>query len=305
VVFFTLAESAEQAGFRACLRCRPVDSQRDDQHRELVERICQAIESRLDEEGTVTLDDLSAQVHISPYHLQRTFKRIMGITPRQYAEARRLERLKVRLKRDDNVSSAMYDAGYGSSSRLYERTDDHLGMTPSAYRKGGPQASIGYTIADCSLGKLLVAATERGICAVSLGDSDEALQAGLLAEYPAAEVYRDDTRLSSWVSAILDHLQGAQPHLDLPLDVKATAFQWRVWRELQSIPLGKTYSYSQVAAAIGQPRATRAVARACATNPAALVIPCHRVVRENGSLGGYRWGVERKQALLAQEQQGL
>lgn len=301
VVFFTLAEAAEQAGFRACLRCRPLDAATDHQHREIIEHVCRAIDSQLEEEGPITLSDLSNRFSISPYHLQRTFKRIMGITPRQYAEARRLDRLKSRLKSEENVSKAIYDAGYGSSSRLYERADGHLGMTPTAYRNGGRQMSIGYTVADCSLGKLLVAATERGICAVSLGDSEDALRAELLREYPAAEVHRDDAGLSQWVGSILGHLQGAQPHLDLPLDVQATAFQWRVWRELQSIPYGKTYSYSQIAQALGRPTAARAVARACATNPAALVIPCHRVVKENGGLGGYRWGIDRKQRLLARE----
>jgi AraC family transcriptional regulator of adaptative response/methylated-DNA-[protein]-cysteine methyltransferase len=267
----------------------------------MVEQVCRAIDAQLEEEGPITLSDLSNRFSISPYHLQRTFKRIMGITPRQYAEARRLDRLKARLKSEENVSKALYDAGYGSSSRLYERTDGHLGMTPTVYRNGGRRTSIGYTVAECSLGKLLVAATDRGICAVSLGDSEDALRAELMSEYPAAEVHRDDAGLSQWVGAILGHLQGAQPHLDLPLDVQATAFQWRVWRELQAIPYGKTCSYRQVAHALGQPTAVRAVARACATNPAALVIPCHRVVREKGGLGGYRWGVDRKERLLAQE----
>lgn len=244
---------------------------------------------------------MSSHVGVSPYHLQRTFKRVMGITPRQYAEAYRLGQLKTRLKEGDNVTRALYDVGYGSSSRLYERAGSELGMTPAAYGRGGPQTRIGYTIVDCQLGRLLVAATERGICAVSLGDADTALEAVLAEEYPASQIGRDDGKLGEWVGAILSYLGGQLPHLDLPLDIKATAFQRRVWQELQSIPYGSTRSYSQIASALGQPKAARAVAQACASNPVALAIPCHRVVREDGNLGGYRWGVERKEALLSRE----
>lgn len=303
VLFFTLPQEAEQRGFRACLRCRPLESVRDDLHRGMVEKVCQYIQNRLDEEGPITLGSMSAHVSVSPYHLQRTFKRIMGITPWQYVEARRLDRLKKGLKAEDNVTRAMYDAGYSSSSRLYERANGQLGMTPASYRRGGHEMCISYTIVDCLLGKLLVAGTERGVCKVSLGDSEAELEEELRREYPAAEVSCAGEALGQWLDAILSHLQGHEPHLDLPLDVQATAFQWRVWRELQAIPYGKTHSYNRVAQAIGQPKAARAVARACASNPVALVVPCHRVVRENGELGGYRWGAERKQKLLAQEQQ--
>ncbi len=299
VAFFKLPEAAEQAGFRACLRCRPGQAAVREPHLELVQRACRYIESNT--EGDLTLSALSEQVNLSPYHLQRLFKRIMGITPRQYVEACRLDRLKGRLKEGENVTNALYDAGYGSSSRLYERTPGQLGMTPTAYRRGGLQTHISYTIVDSALGRLLVAATDRGVCAVSLGDSDEALESSLHNEYPAAKICRDQSGLDEWVGAIISHLEGKRPNLDLPLDVQATAFQWRVWQELQTIPYGSTRSYSHVARSIGQPGASRAVAQACATNHVALVIPCHRVIRENGDLGGYRWGVGRKKALLELE----
>jgi AraC family transcriptional regulator, regulatory protein of adaptative response / methylated-DNA-[protein]-cysteine methyltransferase len=226
----------------------------------------------------------------------------MGITPRQYAEAYRRGQLKTQLKEGESVTRALYEVGYSSSSRLYERTPAQLGMTPTAYRRGGKGMSISYTTVDCPLGRLLVAATEKGVCAVSLGDSDTSLESTLLSEYPAATIERDDHRLGQWVNALLNYLSGEQPHLKLPIDVQSTAFQWRVWEELQTIPYGSTRSYSEIAQAVGNPRAARAVAQACATNPVALVIPCHRVVRENGDPGGYRWGKDRKEHLLAQEQ---
>ena len=198
---------------------------------------------------------------------------------------------------------ALYEAGYGSSSRLYERAPGQLGMTPATYRRGGQGLHIAYTIAESPFGRILVAGTERGVCAVRLGDDDAALEAELGAEFPAAEVRRDDAALGEWAGAILAHVAGEQPHLDLPLDVRATAFQWRVWEALRAIPYGATRSYSEVARSIGQPTAARAVAQACASNPVALVVPCHRVVREGGELGGYRWGVERKSVLLKRERE--
>jgi AraC family transcriptional regulator of adaptative response/methylated-DNA-[protein]-cysteine methyltransferase len=238
---------------------------------------------------------------VSPGHLQRTFKRLMGITPRQYADARRLDKLKGRLRAGHNVTRALYEAGYGSSSRLYEQAAAQLGMTPATYRRGGRGMKIGYTIVKGRLGRLLVAATERGICMVSLGDAAAQLAAALRREYPNATIHREASGVAPWAKTILKHLRGNQPRLNLPLDVEATAFQRRVWEELRRIPYGSTRSYKDVARAIGQPRAVRAVARACATNPVSLVIPCHRVVRSDGALGGYRWGLERKQALLATE----
>ena len=300
VVFFAQPEAAEQAGFRACRRCYPNTLSSQQAQVERVQRVCRYIESHRHE--LLTLEVLGEQVAMSAFHLQRVFKRVMGITPRQYAEACRLGLFKEQLREGDGVTKALYEAGYNSSSRLYERTHTQLGMTPTLYRKGGKGMSITYTIVDCMLGRLLVAATDKGICAVSLGSSDEMLEAALAGEYPAAERRRDGSGLTQWVNALLAHLNGQQPHLQLPLDVQATAFQWRVWTELQNIPYGSTRSYSEIAGAVGNPNAARAVAQACASNPVAIVIPCHRVVRENGEPGGYRWGAERKERLLAQEQ---
>ncbi len=302
-MFFPRPEAAEQAGFRQCQRCRPRGTDTAEEQRALVQRARRYIEAHLEE--AVTLTALSAEVGMSPHHLQRLFKRIMGISPRQYVDACRLDRFKTQIKEGASVTRALYEVGYSSSSRLYERAPAQLGMTPTAYRKGGKGMNITYTIVDCSLGRLLVAATAQGVCAVSLGDADEPLEAALRQEYPAALIERDESALGQWVETILQYLAGQQPQLDLPVDVQATAFQWQVWQALRAIPVGETRSYSEVAQAIGQPTAARAVARACATNPVSLVIPCHRVVREDGSPGGYRWGLERKRILLAQEKEGI
>ncbi|MBL8794586.1 MAG: methylated-DNA--[protein]-cysteine S-methyltransferase [Planctomycetia bacterium] len=268
---------------------------------ELMQELCRYIESHL--EDSLTLAALGKQAGLSPAHLQRVFKRIIGLSPRQYVDACRLGKLKGRLKQRSSVVNAMVEAGYNSSSRLYERAAQQLGMTPGTYRNGAPAVRIGYTLCACPLGRLLLAATERGICAVSLGNQDQPLQEFLSAEYPAAVIERDDAALQPYATAILRHLAGQQPHLDLPIDVQATAFQWRVWQELQAIPYGTTRSYAEIAQRIEHPKAVRAVARACATNPVAVVIPCHRVVRTDGGLGGYRWGIERKEMLLEQEKE--
>ena len=299
VVFFRIPEAAERAGFRSCRRCHPRNAATLNPQVEMVRRACDYIEGHVD--ALPTLEDLSAHAGVSPYHLQRVFKRIAGITPRQYAEALRIDQFKARVKKGATVTGAMYDAGYGSSSRLYERAPARLGMTPAEYRRGGKGVRIKYTIAGSPLGRLLVAGTEKGVCSVRLGDSDAVLETNLLSEYPSADVSRDDEALGDWVTQLLSHLEGKRPHLDLPLDVQATVFQWSVWEKLREIPYGSTRSYGDIARAIGRPTATRAVARACATNPVALVIPCHRVVREDKSLGGYRWGIERKRALLERE----
>ena len=299
VAFFSLPESAEQAGFRACKRCHPDMAEIRDPQVAIVQRVCRAIAAN--PEAPPTLASLGETVHLSPFHLQRTFKRVMGITPRQYADACRMDRLKGELRKGEAVSSALYGAGFGSASRLYERAPTQLGMTPAVYRRGGAGMRIQYTVVPCPLGRLLVAATERGICAITLGDDDAALAAGLTREYPAAAIARDATGLDTAVAAIVRHLAGQEPHLDLPLDVRATAFQWRVWEALRAIPYGSTRSYGEIARAIGQPSAARAVAQACASNRVALAIPCHRVVREDGEPGGYRWGVARKRAILARE----
>lgn len=287
VQFFSRPEQAERAGYRACLRCRPKSLSGNSQS-DWVKEICRYIEQHLDE--PITLQGLGKAFHQSPFHLQRRFKAVVGITPREYADSCRLRLLKRNLQAGDNVTRAMYDAGYGSSSRLYERTASQLGMTPDKYRRGAIAAAIRYTCADSPLGRMLVAATERGICAIQFAESDEELLEGLKHEFPFAQRKPDDGGLKSWVSALLSQMCGREGHASLPLDIRATAFQRRVWTYLQSIPFGATRSYSQVAKAIGQPSATRAVARACATNRIAVAIPCHRVVREDGSMGGYRSG---------------
>ncbi len=303
VKFFQVPEAAEREGFRACRRCHPRRAQAIDPRIDLVRRICHAIDEH-DEEAQ-TLGTLSAQIGVSAHHLQRTFKEVMGMTPRQYAESQRLKRFKANVKNGSSVIDAMYTAGYGSSRGLYEKSSAQLGMTPATYGRGGKGMRIVYTIADSPLGRLLVAATERGVCAVALGDSDSELAAKLFAEYPQASIDSKDTKISPtlnvWLSNVLDSLTGRTPRIDLPLDIQATAFQWRVWEELRRIPFGSTRSYQEIARAIGQPKAVRAVARACASNHAALVIPCHRVIREDKSLGGYRWGLERKRKLLENE----
>ena len=269
---------------------------------DLVRRVCRHIEGNL--EGPLTLGALASAAGVDPYRLHRSFKRALGITPRQYADAHRLGRLKHRLQKGEDVTTALYAAGYGSSSRLYERAPAHLGMTPATYRQGGRGMRIGYTIVDSPLGRLLVAATERGLSALMLGKNDARLESELARDYPHAEIIRNRNGFAGYVRALLRHLRGQQPHLDLPLDVRATAFQRRVWEELRRIPYGEARSYSQVARAIGKPSAVRAVARACATNHVSVVIPCHRVVGSDGELTGYRWGIERKQALLKLEKAG-
>lgn len=266
---------------------------------EQIQRACEII--RANPEERHTLGALAGRVGLSRFHFQRAFTQVVGISPRAFAEACRLGQVKTALKNGERVTPAIYDAGYGSSSRLYERAGAALGMTPATYRKGAPGVEIDFTIADSPLGRLLLAATTRGVCRVMIGDSDRALEKDLREEYPHAAIRRNDRLLSAQVRTLLEHLRGTSPHVELPLDVRATAFQWRVWRHLQAIPYGETRTYSEVATAIGKPTATRAVARACATNPVALLIPCHRVIGTDGSLRGYRWGVERKEKLLAAE----
>jgi AraC family transcriptional regulator of adaptative response/methylated-DNA-[protein]-cysteine methyltransferase len=303
VEFFPLPEAAEQAGYRACRRCRPQEQASADPALERVRHACRIIETALaeGEDGTPPLGALAEQVGASPFHLQRLFKRHLGISPREFADARRLTLVKKLLRDGEGVAGALYGAGYGSSSRLYERSDAQLGMTPASYSKGGKGADIAYTLADSPFGRLLVATTERGVCAVSLGADDADLAAALRQEYPVAAISRDETRLAPAVAGVLALLAGSEPDRALPLDIRATGFQWRVWQELRRIPRGATATYREIAAAIGQPAAIRAVANACAANRVALVIPCHRIVRGDGAPGGYRWGAERKAALLAGE----
>jgi AraC family transcriptional regulator of adaptative response/methylated-DNA-[protein]-cysteine methyltransferase len=300
VIFFQRRDAAERAGFRACLRCKPDREPTRDAQSELVENICRYLEQHLDE--AVTLDGLSRQLRLSPFHLQRTFKAATGITPRAYADFCRLESFKGGLREGRAVTTALYDAGYGSSSRLYERTASHLGMTPTAYRRGGAGLSIRYDVLDTPMGKLLVAATGKGVCAIQFGDSGKKLEESVRSEFPAADLQRDSGFLSPWAAQLREHLGGKLQKLDVPLDIRATAFQRRVWEYLQTIPYGSTQSYGEIAKAIRHPRAARAVARACATNPVAVVVPCHRVVRGDGQTGGYRWGAQRKLRLLEMEE---
>jgi AraC family transcriptional regulator of adaptative response/methylated-DNA-[protein]-cysteine methyltransferase len=298
VRFFQSPNAAERAGFRACRRCRPRATQSVQE--ELVSRATAWIEDHLHER--VTLPRLAEALGVSPGHLQRTFTRVIGVSPRAYAAARRLDQAKTELRAGADVTSALYRAGYGSSSRFYDQARAQLGMTPSAYRRGGEGMEIAFSTADSPVGRLLVAQTERGICSVSLGEDDAELEAALRNEYPRATVRRDDAALFPSIDAVLAHLRERQPLVSLPLDVPATPFQQQVWHALREIPAGERRTYSQIAASLGAPNAARAVASACAANRVALVIPCHRVIRANGDPGGYRWGRERKQALLAAEE---
>ena len=299
VSFFELPALAEQSGFRACLRCKPNAVKGRDPQMEMAQAVCRIIEQH--EGESITLAELSKQVGVSSFHLQRTFKSLMGITPKDYAAAQRVSKFKRDVRGGEGITNAMYDAGFGSSSRLYESAASQLGMTPATYGKGGRGVVINYAVAKTSFGHLLVAATSKGVCSVMLGDSEADLKEDLSREFPAAEIYAEAETLTEALSALVEHLENKRPRLDLPLDIRATAFQRQVWEQLRAIPFGETYSYSEVAKAIGQEKAVRAVARACATNPVALVIPCHRVIREDESLGGYRWGIERKKKLLAAE----
>jgi AraC family transcriptional regulator of adaptative response/methylated-DNA-[protein]-cysteine methyltransferase len=299
VSFFDLPEAAEQAGFRACLRCQPQRARVLDPQMELVQRVCSVLNASDSE--TVKLAELASHAGVSVFHLQRTFKRVMGISPRQYLAARRFGNFKALVRKGDSVTTALYESGFNSSSRLYEYASEELGMTPATYSRGGRGVNINYTITDSSMGRLLVAMTERGVCAVRMSDTDAELEKDLREEFPHAEIKRDDSALREQLQKILNHLDHNEPRLDLPLDIRATAFQRQVWEKLRAIPYGQTVSYGDVAKSLGNPGAVRAVGRACATNPVALVIPCHRVVREDQSLGGYRWGLERKKKLLQKE----
>ncbi|UCH24682.1 MAG: bifunctional DNA-binding transcriptional regulator/O6-methylguanine-DNA methyltransferase Ada [Trueperaceae bacterium] len=299
VLFFPHAHDAQKAGYRACNRCRPESDSADDTRAELVKAVCRHIEDHLP--STLTLKELGEHFNMSPYHLQRTFKKHLGISPKAYTDACRLRAVKGALQEGDDISGALYDAGFGSASRLYSKADKIIGMTPGTYRQGGVATHIWYTTRPCSLGYVLVAATDRGICSVQLGDSVAELETSLQDEFNRATIGRDEAGLASWVTSVLEHLEGRHSELDLPLDLHATAFQHQVWEALQDIPYGETRSYRDIAESVGRPTATRAVARACATNKVAVVIPCHRVVRSDGDLGGYRWGVERKAKLLRKE----
>src|ERR1700674_3235787 len=299
VIFFHTREEAEKQGYRACLRCRPNEVPGAVA---LVQRAVRQLADSTEESGRLGV--LASTLNTTQATLRRAFRQVTGLKPRELAEALRIRKFKAMLRAGRNITDALYETGYGSSSRVYERSNAQLGMTPATYQKGGKGMKIGYTVAKSPLGKVLVAATERGVSAVYLGDAESALIAELREEYPRAEIAPATDTFQQWVREIVQRIEGKQPRLELPLDLQATAFQRRVWQELQRIPRRKTRTYSEVARAMGQPKAVRAVARACATNPVSIVVPCHRVVREDGTLAGYRWGLSRKEQLLAQERAG-
>jgi AraC family transcriptional regulator of adaptative response/methylated-DNA-[protein]-cysteine methyltransferase len=297
VRFFADPAAARTAGFRPCRRCAPDAPLAPDA--QVVARARQWLDQHLHE--PVTLEALAAAVGLSRFHLQRTFKRLTGVSPRDYVAARRQHALRHSLKQGDAVTTAIYDAGYSSGSRVYEQASGRLGMTPGTYRRGGGGERVAYDIASCRLGLLLVAATSRGVCFVAFGDDERKLAAALDREYPRAERVRAPGDVRPWMRELVRRATGTEARIEVPLDVRATAFQWAVWRALGAIPPGETRSYRAVAESLGRPTAARAVARACASNPAALAVPCHRVVREDGEVGGYRWGRSRKTALLEAE----
>jgi AraC family transcriptional regulator of adaptative response/methylated-DNA-[protein]-cysteine methyltransferase len=297
VVFFHTGAEAEKQGFRPCRRCRPNEVAGPVA---LVERASQEL-GKAGEEENIRFTALAAKLGTMPGTLRRAFQQVTGLRPRDLAAALRLARFKKMLRAGKGIADALYETGYGSTSRVYESSNAQLGMTPATYRKGGKDMKIGYAIAKSSLGRVLVAATERGISAVYLGDADANLLEELRDEYPQAELSAADGTFEKWVKEIVQQVEGNPPRLELPLDLQATAFQRRVWQELQKIPRGTTRTYTQVARSLGNPKAVRAVARACATNPVSIVVPCHRVIRGDGSLAGYRWGLSRKEQLLAHE----
>ena len=296
VTFFRTHEEAERQGYRPCLRCRPNEISGPVA---LVQRAADLLSQSTDQ--TLTLRQLAQTLGATQSTLRRGFLQVTGLRPHELAEALRLHRFKALMRAGKSITDALYETGYGSSSRVYERSNSQLGMTPATYRKGGLGMKLGYTIAKSPLGKVLVAATARGVSAIYLGDNEDQLVAELREEYPRAEIAAASNSFERWVKEVLSRIEGRPPHFELPLDLQATAFQRCVWKELQRIPRGRTRTYSQVARSLGQPKAVRAVARACATNPVSIVVPCHRVIREDGTLAGYRWGLSRKQQLLASE----
>jgi AraC family transcriptional regulator of adaptative response/methylated-DNA-[protein]-cysteine methyltransferase len=295
-LFFRNPEEAEKQGYRPCRRCRPKELHASSA---LVAQAAELLANS--QEETFRLGSLAKQLNTTSATLRRAFRRSTGLTPKEFAEAARMVRFKKMLRAGTAITDALYACGYGSPSRVYEKTNTHLGMTPASYRKGAPGMQIEYTIAKSTIGKVLVAATHRGVSAVYLGENQSALVDALRREYPRAEIMQGAPANERWLQEILRRIEGEVPSLDLPLDVQATAFQRRVWQELQKIPRGTTRSYTQVARALGKPRSVRAVARACATNPVSIVVPCHRVVRADGQLAGYRWGLQRKEKLLERE----
>jgi AraC family transcriptional regulator, regulatory protein of adaptative response / methylated-DNA-[protein]-cysteine methyltransferase len=302
VRFFESAKEAVEAGFRPCKRCRPEVGAREQPHTRAVLSACNVIDEA---ERTPSLNELAHAAGLSPFHFQRMFKKIVGVTPKQYAMELRASRLRGHLRKGSTITEAMYDAGFASSSRFYEKATTTLGMKPTAYKNGARDVRIRFAIVPCFFGLVLVAATAQGICAIDFGDTPENLKENLHHRFPKAAFQNPDPAFTDMIAKVLTFLE--DPHrirFDLPLDVQGTAFQRRVWLALQEIPPGDTVSYADIASRIGKPKGARAVAQACAANPVAVVIPCHRVVRGDGRLGGYRWGLERKRLLLGRERKG-
>jgi AraC family transcriptional regulator, regulatory protein of adaptative response / methylated-DNA-[protein]-cysteine methyltransferase len=298
VRFYDAAAEAEQAGFRPCKRCKPNKPSLVQQHAEKVKEACRLIETA---EAEPKLDDLAEAVGLSPYHFHRIFKSVVGVTPKAYAAAHRHKRVREELGRSATVTEAIYGAGFNSNGRFYATSSEVLGMTPSQFRSGGSNAEIRFAIGECSLGLVLVAASDKGVCAILFGDDPETLAGDLKKQFPRAQLVGGDKSFEQLASEVIGFVEDPRIGFDLPLDIRGTAFQHRVWDALRRIPVGSTASYAEIAKIIGAPRSTRAVARACATNRIAVAIPCHRVVGSDGSLTGYRGGVERKRALLARE----
>jgi len=298
VRFHATREEAERAGFRPCKRCRPDRPSLAEQHAATVTEICRLIETS---SRVPALDALAARAGMSPFHFHRVFKGVTGLTPRAYAAAHRGERVRRELGKAPTVTAAIYDSGYSSNGRFYGESEQMLGMTPTEYRAGGARAEIRFAVGECSLGSILVARSERGVCAIFLGDDPDALTRELQDRFPRATLIGADPAFEDVVAKVVGLIEAPGTGVDLPLDVRGTAFQQRVWRALREIPAGSTASYREIASRIGAPRAVRAVAHACAVNPVAVAIPCHRVVRSDGGLAGYRWGVERKRELLERE----
>ncbi len=306
VRFFASTAAAEASGLRPCKRCRPNAESAGDQRAEQMHALCRYIEAHADE--SLTLEALGAQAHMSPFHLQRQFKAVIGVSPRQFIEACRLRALRGELKAGETVTQAIHDAGFGSGSRLYEKVSTRLGMTPGQYRARGAGTQISYASAPCALGLVMMGATDRGLCFVQFADSEAELTTMLQAEYPEAEIAPMSEAMrpefERWMQALSAHLAGTPQATELPLDLRGTALQMKVWAYLQQIPSGELRSYSEVAAAIGEPKAVRAVASACGRNRVGVFVPCHRVIRGDGSMGGYKWGLARKRALIDVERSG-
>ncbi len=298
VEIFTTREAAERAGYRACRRCRPGEAPTGGRQATWVAEACRSIEAS---ESVPSLATLAARAGVSPFHFHRTFKAVTGVTPRQYAAARRSERMRRELARGRSVTDAIYDAGYGSNGRFYAEADDVLGMTASDFRAGGANTAMHFAVGECSLGSILVAASARGICAILLGDDPAELTRNLQDQFPKAELIGGDAGFEELVAKVVGFVEAPALGLGLPLDLRGTAFQQRVWQALREIPAGTTASYREIARRIGAPNAVRAVGQACGANHIAVAIPCHRVVRTDGDLSGYRWGIDRKRALLARE----